>query len=147
MKRIIEGRTYNTETATKVARGTEDGTRLGRDDHVETLYLTRGRVFFVHAPDPDTEDYAIEAMSRDKAQDWLANFDDVDVYTDALDLPPEAEADQEGKPEATIYLRVPENLRRKIGEAAAKKDQSMNAWAMRCLEECLTAQRADRVTD
>ena len=46
MKRIVDGKTYNTDTATKIAgarieSGDEDFTNL-------TLYVTRGGAFFIH---------------------------------------------------------------------------------------------------
>ena len=47
MKRIIDGVTYNTETATKLAQA-EWTNALDEDEIVGILYQTRGGAYFVH---------------------------------------------------------------------------------------------------
>ena len=52
--------------------------------------------------------------------------------------PPEAEAEAEAG--ATIYIRVPAALKRRVDEAAKAEGVSGNLWAMRCIERCLGAE-------
>ena len=40
--------------------------------------------------------------------------------------------------EATIFLRLPATLKKHVDRAAARAELSTNAWAMKCLERCLT---------
>ncbi len=138
MKRIIDGKTYNTETATKAAysRRNED---LEYQD--EFLYVTRGGAFFLHIFDQMDENGYIRVLTKNDAHGWIMSGE-VEIYTDVFGEPPEVEAAGSGKPEATIYVRVPEPLKRRIDAEAKETSQSINAWAMRCLERCLRTDQA-----
>src|SRR5262249_10476663 len=48
------------------------------------------------------------------------------------------EAEAEAEPSATIYLRVPTVLKQRVDQAAAGAKLSVNAWAMKCMERCIT---------
>ncbi len=124
MKRIIDGKTYNTETSTGIATWNEN--RMG-------LYVTRGGAFFTVSF--DTDDFC--PVTRYEAEQWSqGKYCPVElVNTDIFAEPPEAGEDE--APEGTIYLRVPLPLKRQINTSASKAGQSVNAWAMRCLERCL----------
>jgi predicted transcriptional regulator len=61
--------------------------------------------------------------------------DDVEVFNNPFDDPPEAAA--EAEPGATIYIRVPASLKKRVDEAAREVELSGNVWAMRCVEQCL----------
>ena len=135
MKRIIEGKTYNTETATCIATWNEN---------CSGLWVTRGGAFFKAIFDHDPKTYVsgsevgdITPVTREEAEQWArGEFLPVDLLnTDIFAEPPEAVEDTD--PEATIYLRVPLPLKRQIEEEANNAGQSVNAWAMRCLEQCL----------
>jgi hypothetical protein len=144
MKRIIDGKTYNTDTATIVAR-------YSYEDHngyeVEaTLYQTKGGAFFaVHeweVPDPydhdgtKTKTFA-EALSRDEIDRMVARTMDLEIVNEkALALPPEAS--DEAEDGATIYMRLPKALKAKIDEAARTANLSINAWMLRCCESCVS---------
>ena len=142
MKRIIDGKTYNTETATKVAFAKVDQPYLETDEE-HTLYMTRGGAFFVHIRDPDENQDDIEILTEKKAQEWLLEGE-VEVYNSPFPDPPEAAAEEPSKPEATIFIRVPQSLKRKIDATAKAAGQSVNAWAMRCLEKCLDLNRHEQ---
>lgn len=60
MKRIIEGKAYNTETAQTIARGSSTYERRGKTWLSETtLYRTKGGAFFtVHIDHPEGDDEA-----------------------------------------------------------------------------------------
>jgi len=144
MKRIIGGVAYNTETSTEIAKHEFELTEDGEDAGFEILYQTRGGAFFLHSlkrtrirdeADPSItrarEANSFMPMSRDEAQDWIMTGD-VEVFSDIFGDPPEAA--EELSPESTIYVRVPTSLKDRIEAKAKAAGQSVNAWALRCLE-------------
>jgi predicted HicB family RNase H-like nuclease len=143
MKRIIDGKTYNTDTATLVARAWWNDWERGNVEMQGDLYLTRGGAFFLVHTDPSNEDAraVFEPMDREHVDRWLATGE-VEVFDSTLFQEPE-EAAAEREPEATVYLRVPRALKDRI-EAEARDDEiSLNSWVMRCVERC----SSDRVAD
>lgn len=142
MKRIIEGRTFNTETATKVAFAKVDRPYLGADEE-QTLYLTRSGAFFVHVRDPVDNQDDIEILTGEEAQNWVLEGE-VELFNSPFPDPPEAAAEEPSKTEATIFIRVPQSLKRQIDATAKAAGQSVNAWAMRCLERCLDLNRHEQ---
>jgi hypothetical protein len=150
MKRIVDGVTYNTATSTLVAQSTWERPSGGRgSDIVYTgeLYQTRGGAFFLHTT--WTEEVWVERndtweqrdrdevtpMSEERAQKWMLEGD-VEVFTNPFGDPPEAEA--EAEPGSTVYVRVPPALKQTIDRAADTAELSTNAWAMKCMERCLS---------
>ncbi len=145
MKRIANGVTYNTDTSTMVARFEQLADDYNPTSRTVVLYQTRGGAFFLH----DQEEWHIKEdgewvskisdsfapMTYEEAHKWVLSGD-VEIIGDVFPDPPEASA--EDKPGATIYVRVPQSLKERIDGAAAKVDLSINAWAMRCLETCLS---------
>jgi predicted HicB family RNase H-like nuclease len=146
VKRIIQGVTYNTDTATKIATASwegDDGNKLG------TVYQTRGGAFFVDvettawAQDEDfgpmekRVTHEFQPMSRDEAHEWILDGE-VEVLADIFPDPPEATAEEEEDRvvTTTVYLRIPSILKRRIEAAAREANQSLNVWAIRCLENC-----------
>jgi predicted HicB family RNase H-like nuclease len=105
-----------------------------------TLYQTRGGAFFiVHAWENDEGHAKIyfEAMSREEVRRLVERTDNLAIVNSKiLDEPPEAEEEDE-TPGATLYLRVPASLKERIELAATVAKLSVNAWAMRCMENCL----------
>ena len=136
MKRIIDGQTYNTDTSTIVARY-EYKDDKGYDTEA-TLYQTRGGAFFlVHkwAVD-DLWKFHFEAMTRDEVSRLVERTDNLEIVDEgAINEPPEAEA--EAEPSATLYIRVPASLKKRVDDAAKESKVSGNVWAMRCVERCL----------
>ena len=146
MKRVIDGKTYNTATSARAARWdyTDD-----RQNEVEaTLYQTRGGAFFVvHVwevrdfdGDRREKSYA-EAMTFDEVRRLVSGANDLEILDSrALEEPPEAVEEEEAG--ATLYLRLPASLKARVDAAAEAGRVSANAWAMRCLESCLAAKKA-----
>jgi hypothetical protein len=145
MKRIIDGVTYNTDTSTKLARS-EYKTQYNHATNpcVGLLYQTRGGAYFVHenidlgrenAGDQNSFKDRFLALSIDEAQKWLVGGSEVEVFHNPFTDPPEAAAESE--PSATIYMRVPVSLKKRLEEAANDEGLSGNSWAMRCMERCL----------
>jgi predicted HicB family RNase H-like nuclease len=147
MKRVIDGRTYNTLTATTVASYSYED-RDGYDTEA-VVYQTMGGAFFaVHTwevPDPAGDRGVkakayFEALSREEVQK-LVETEQMEIHNEeALTLPPEAEAEREAG--ATIYVRVPESLKARVDEAAKAANVSTNAWMLRCAEHCLSGRPA-----
>jgi predicted HicB family RNase H-like nuclease len=143
MKRIINGASYNTETSTEIAKYEYD-IEPGEGAGFEVLYQTRGGAFFTHACERRVshdeaapngqlvrEINSFNPMTRDEAQDWVMTGN-VEVFSDVFGELPEAAA--EAGPEATLYVRVPTSLKDRIEAVALAAGQSVNAWAIRCLE-------------
>jgi hypothetical protein len=139
MKRVIDGKTYNTDTATLVARYQYVGDR-NRDTEAN-VYLTPGGAFFIlHSwDDGGREKNYMETITRDDLVSFMANAtkdDNFDIIDEAaLTPPPEAEA--EAEPSATVYVRVPASLKKRVDEAASEAKLSGNSYMLRCMEECL----------
>src|SRR5258708_32634834 len=101
MKRIIEGKTYNTDTATKIA-AYEFQDEKGYDT-VADVYKNRGGAFFIvnkwHQPDVNGElspKYLVEATNREEIERLIALESNIEILDeDALSTPPEAEEEAE----------------------------------------------------
>lgn len=131
MKRIIDGKTCNTDTATTVARYRYRD-HNGSDTEA-TLYVTKGGDFFaVHmwsvSGVAKIKTY-IEALTREEV-DKLAATENLEIINDKA-------FSRAGEKSATIYVRAPEPLKVKIDEAAKADGVSVNAWALRCFEASL----------
>lgn len=135
-KRIIEGKTYNTETATQVAGWTED---QGPWEYGDYLFQTRFGAFFrYHFRESYDEDSyeKIEPLTPDEARQWLekkASWQP-ELIENLFGEMPEA-----GSGEAKFTLRLPESLRNRLAAKADENKQSLNAWIVRCLERCASA--------
>jgi hypothetical protein len=141
MKRIIDGKTYNTETATRLA---EAVMHPQEDALFDDLYLTRHGAFFRHFGDlslhADHPDFMrLEPLDPADAQKWLERHDFVDVIEKLFGTQPEA-----GEAESRVTVRMPDSLKSRIEKLAASNNQSLNAWIMRCLETCANTQSQSR---
>lgn len=146
MKKIIDGVTYNTETSTAIGRAEREAEHNDPKSYEWTLYQTRGGAFFVHTHATwgvkkddewvDRESHEFKSLTRDEAQKWMLEGE-VEVLNNVFEDPPEAAAETTAS--TTIYLRVPETLKRAIEKKAKAENESVNVWAMRCLEECARA--------
>ena len=149
MKRIIDGATYNTDTATLAARGSYEDTETGAETE-SCLYQTRTGVYF--------QIDEIRTYYRDRrdgerqtriTHEWFAIGDaaaarelcerlELTIIQDIEDMPDEPEL---GEKMATIYVRLPPSLKDAITARAEAKKVSTNVFALRCLEECEARQR------
>jgi predicted HicB family RNase H-like nuclease len=129
-KRIIGGKTYNTETSTLIASH-EDVDGPGITGH---LFKTRHGAFFLYWFDDGAYFSAvpqehIKPLTDEEAEAWVEKNAPPEVYEAEFGEAPEA-----GDPEARITLRIPETLRKKAARKAEEQGQSLNAWILRCLE-------------
>ena len=125
MKRIINGVTYNTSTAVKIAYSRK---RHGQYDQI-TMYQTRRGAFFFCLHGPEEQEGVVQIDSEDPGK-FLEHADE--VYIDTLNSsPPQAQQ------EAAIFVRAPQSLKRSVEQAAQDQGVSVNHLAVRCLEKCL----------
>lgn len=140
-KRIIDGKTYNTETATEIA-GEKDPNDDSPYESGRYLYQNRHGAFFLYTYLDGTgeQDFEkIEPFSPEQARAWLEencswNPSLIESLFGAM---PEA-----GSGEIKYTLRLPESLRDRLAARAKANGQSLNAWMVRCLEAC--ASRPDK---
>jgi predicted HicB family RNase H-like nuclease len=134
-KRIINGKTYNTETATEI-----EGWDIEEDEvpafHGQHLFQNRFGAFFLHSyfTQYGDDDYEkIEPYSPEQARDWLEKHRSyrADLIEALFGKMPEA-----GSGESKFTLRMPDSLRDRLAERARANNQSLNAWIVRCLESC-----------
>ncbi len=152
MKRIIGGKTYNTDTSSIVARY-EYERAAGAEVEV-TVYQTRGGALFEvrrwqervdggYGPPEYKARAEFEPMDREALVRLVAETDGLEIIDNTvLEDPPEATA--ETKPEAVIFVRVPASLKQRLDDEARVAGQSANAFAARCLERCLQASAEGR---
>jgi hypothetical protein len=147
MKRIIDGVTYNTDTATLIARAEriDDYGGVRPEERFNFwLYQTRGGAFFIHTHhETSRKDIhggwvptacdEFEPMTRDQAHRWVMTGE-TEMLNDVFGDPPEA-ADKPALG-ATLYIRVPASLKDRLEVLARHDDLSLNAWTMRCVERC-----------
>ena len=153
MKRIIDGVTYNTETATTVARAEVVDPEWGGNPEERkkmVMYQTRGGAFFIHVhvewtvrnrrtgEADERERDVFEPMTREAAHAWVMDGE-VELLNDVFGEPPEAVAEE--APGATLYIRVPAALKDRVEGLARDEGASLNAWAMRCMERCASLRR------
>ena len=137
LKRIVNGKLYDTETAKMVAKwrwSSEDG----QGD--QTLYANKNGAFFVMDEDaPEYDGHVVEPRltprTREQVQNLLLHAEKLEVFDqDQLPLPPEA-TPEDIEPTATIYVRVPVSLKRRVEAAAYKARLPITALTIQCLEE------------
>ena len=129
-KRIINGKTYNTETATLLGQGESDDSPIE-----EALFKTRHGAYFLCCDNVKNPCEWIKPLDPDGAQKWVEEHCPTSVRESEFGEAPEA-----GDPEARLTLRIPEVLHRRIAICADSQKQSLNAWILRCLERCAMAQ-------
>jgi hypothetical protein len=147
VKRIIDGITYNTATSTRLATSEYETEYNHQDRRCEgALFQTLGGAFFVWETihlgvDGDggnvTRD-RFKALSAKEAEDWIMSGD-VEIIHNPFGEPPEAEA--ESSPASTLYVRVPSALKRQVEDAAKDDNLSVNAYMLKCAENCLKKDR------
>lgn len=140
IKRIIDGHTYNTETAIQVgASSTDHGEPGGRQ---EQLYMSRaGRYFLIRLVRHDAGELAVEGvkpMSRHEAKAWYVG--------EGIGDPRGwfgQDAEDSGR-EAVISLRVARPLLHYLTVHAENMGRSRNAWINGALEEQLRLESEGR---
>jgi predicted HicB family RNase H-like nuclease len=130
MKRIFGGKTYNTDTATKIA------SRWDGPDETADLYQNRHGAFFEFGADEGGA--GIRSLTDSEAQAWLEKYANhlVEQYFGVM---PEA-----GAAERRLTIRIPANLAERVEKAAQARGLSLNSYAMRCFERCASQEGQPR---
>ena len=141
MKRIVNGLAYDTAKSAMIARA-EYETEVGGEERMcyAILYRTLGGAFFEHQQISEGEDedgqetfrHSVVPMSASAAQKWVLEGDVELIDKSFVDIP---EATSEIEASATIYLRAPASLKRRVEASAAANGLSLNAYALRLFEE------------
>ena len=138
LKRIIGGKTYNTDTSSLIHEADVDPTGFRQ----QTLYQTPHGVFFLLWTDTDVGEAGIKPLSDTEAQEWLERMEaPAAVIEGVFGTFPEA-----GAAETRITLRLPGNLHQRISASAEAASLSLNTHIMRLLErsEAPTAAKGHR---
>jgi len=131
-KRIIDGKTYNTETSTQL--GEEEGPYRSY-----ALFKTRHGAYFLYFDNKDEPELdPIIPIEPNEAQRWMERCCSTDRVEAEFGEMPDA-----GDEEARITLRIPDSLRKRIAVIAESHNQSLNAWILRCVERCASMQEKE----
>ena len=137
MKRIVDGKLYDTGTAKIVAKWSWACEDCQGD---RTLYINKNGAFFVmdeDAPEYDGEvvEPRLTPRTRDQVANLLLHVEKLEVLDeDQLPLPPEA-TPEDIERTATICVRVPMSLKRRVEAAAGEARLPITALTIQCLEE------------
>lgn len=128
MKRIINGITYDTDTATLAAEAyyTPDG------DQGERLYQTRHGAFFLQTREvgPGYKMiYEFKPLTDDEAQKWLETHANHLVEHFFGPFP------EYGGAERRLTVRIPAGLHRRVESAASSLRMNVNRYIMHSLEK------------
>jgi hypothetical protein len=127
MKRIIKGKSYDTETATRLyeifAAEPSDGWH--------GLYQTTHGEFFEIMVDHDGSVMKFGPVADAEAKKLLEKFANHLVEQFFGEMP------EGGASERRLIIRVPADLADRLELVAKAQGQSLNAYAMRCFERCL----------
>ena len=157
IKQVIDGKTYNTETARCLATVELMGYRTDQRGRFTTntpkkvgttsLYENRGGAYFlVRDYDPDVSpepevvgqfrihDRGVIPLKPEEALGW--------AESKALD--PDEMFGKTGDQTGAILLHVPQTLKLAIEESAAVAGVSTNTWLMRCAERAIASEREQK---
>jgi hypothetical protein len=161
MKKIIDGKAYNTETARLLTTVQLPGQK--RDDRgaiqfdptskliggTTSLYETPGGAYFIVREVKEglyaNDDFrggdkwtryishpGLYALTRKQALVWAESKRfDIDKIESMF-----GNIEEAGETTGTMLLRLPKGLKASIEQAAASANQSANTWVMRCVERC-----------
>lgn len=142
MKKIIDGVTYNTETATKIA----EHAKLDDNDKHVILYQNRKGFFFYHIKNFERaeghisewyNDYSLPpSVAENKyTPKHFIEYCATTVYNNPFYI------ERKGK-EVSILFRLPETLKDLIEFKARESQMSVNTYILRCVESCTHPQPA-----
>lgn len=143
LKRVLDGKSYNTETATLIHEHVEDDELVENGPHgpnpyppYQQLYRTRFGKFFLVLRNESVWNHALEEsdlqdrivpVEIERAVKWMELHcnEKIDQFVDV----PEA-----GDPSTTLTLRMDKALKISLNTASITDGISMNAWCVRALE-------------
>jgi hypothetical protein len=142
LKRVLDGKSYNTETATLIHEYVPDDEQQdgphgpNPNPSYQQLYRTRfGKFFLVlrndsfwnHAiGDSDLQDIIVP-IEIDRALKWMELYCNEKIEQ-FLEVP------EAGEPSTTLTLRMDKSLKSRLSAASITEDISMNVWCVRALD-------------
>lgn len=81
----------------------------------------------------------VAPLSPLEAQRWMEQHGFTNLIEQHFGEQPEA-----GEAESRITVRIPDSLKARVEALATANKQSLNAWIMRCLENCANSQTPGR---
>ena len=156
IKKIIAGKTYNTDTASLLSLYAYDKTR---DEYLhmwESLYQTRGGAFFLvaegmsgHTPYgaelPGTNDvirgHVLLPLDTQQVKRWLEIRDLVDDYDEIFGIPDEAD-NEDRSTSHVMTLRLPHRLVKKIDSLREDKE-SLQSFVQKAVEAACRSRHKD----
>lgn len=147
LKKIINGKTYNTSTASLLSTYAYDKTRDEYAWQWEYLYQTRSGAFFLvgeglsgYTPFgallPGTNDYirghALLPLEVHQAKKWLEIRDCVEDYAEIFGMPGEA-TDEDKSSSFVMTLRLPWRLAEKM-KMLCKDNESLQSFVQNAVE-------------
>ncbi len=142
MKKIINGKLYNTDTAKELGR---DGGGDGFRSWHEELYQKRTGEYFLYGEGGPATKYAVSVgqnswsggsqiipLSMDAAREWAEEHLDADDYAEIFGMPGEGDGEK-----VTLCVQLPAALDAKIRAGAAQAGKSLTAYLEGVLSEAL----------
>ena len=139
MKKIIDGKRYDTDTAKEMG---SDSFSNRRDFHywMETLYRKNTGEFFLHGEGGPMSRYAVTTgqnewsggekiipLTLDAAKSWCEEHLDADAYEEIFG----AVTEEGGK--RTVTFSLPENVIEKIKQRASEAGMTMSDYVAECI--------------
>lgn len=142
MKKIIDGKKYDTETATEVGYWQNIGDKRQFDYVCETLYRKRNGEYFLHGEGGAMSKYCTDLgdnqwgygetiipLSFKSASDWAEGHLDADEYEAEFGEVPEDDTTE------VVYARIPARLAAKLDRAARESGKSKSDVLAEILEK------------
>jgi hypothetical protein len=145
VKRVINGITFNTNTSALIARYRffdGGGPTYGISKAV-SVFQTRGGDFFelyawTERGRHDSQ-YCLRPLTRADLAFVLKKAKNLEVIDRAALLGEHPREFEESRTEATVFVRLPMNLKRRLDDAARQAGKSVNSYALRLFERSLGA--------
>lgn len=135
MKKIINGKLYNTETAKKCGEHEPNPYRSDFSWYCESLYQKKTGEFFLHGDGNAASKYSkscglnewsgtevIKPMTYEEAQKWAEKHLDGDEYIRIFGDP------EENSEKATLNLYIRKDTHEKLKQAAAKAGKTVSEY-------------------
>lgn len=149
IKQVIDGKAYNTETASFIheyIEADEDEAEprhpfnMAQYPYAEQMFRTRfGKFFLILRNEPyrnpanddvDLRDRAIP-LEPEQAIKWMEKYCNAKI-AEYVDVP------EAGEPSTTLTLRLDKVLKIRLNAAAIEEGVSMNLWCVRALDAAIT---------
>ena len=143
MKKIIEGRQYNTETARLLGKGYSKYPRNDFNFWQEALYLTKSGAYFIHGEGGPASRYSVSSgnnswsggekilpLSPSDARDWAEELLDAEEYAKIFGEPDEASDERE-----VLNVSISANLKFKIDREREETGKTLSQIVEEILAE------------